>query len=276
MTSGENLVEVCGESTRVPLHKGGKRMVALSFDLTEPASQDLPASEKITKTGSVKIVPSGGVGDSAYATGFSIKSTYFRYTHGDYSVLTSKEHRTFIAWLVFYANVLFLRFVFLKMTRMCSGIIGCRYKGTQTIDLSNTWSCGVPIFGDPTNSVSVAVLFPSSYLHLSVINIYSFAFCVHSPKAIKSIAYFVSGLRCYIRSIWSEQLLDTCECKLIACLMSTGLHGALHGFGMPWHTFCNSGVVVCQREVWHAELGNILSFISSNMFVSTPMCFCAM
>ena len=93
--------------TPVPLLNSGKRMVALTFDLTKAEVQTKPSSEKVTKFGTVTIVAKGGVGGSAYATGWKIGSNYLRYTHGDYSVATSKEHRTFIAWLVVYVTNLF-------------------------------------------------------------------------------------------------------------------------------------------------------------------------
>ena len=95
-------------------------MVALSFDLTEVQGQDEPASEKVTKYGTVTIMPKGGVGDSAYATGWKIGSSYLRYTHGDYSVAIAKEHRTFIAWLAFYVTAL-LAFVNTVVT--CSDVV---------------------------------------------------------------------------------------------------------------------------------------------------------
>jgi len=107
------------EKTPVP-YIGGERMVALSFELTNPADQESPASEKVTKYGkNLKIVKSGGVAGGAYATGFALSKSwgptvptskggvsggparatdFLHYTHGDYSVNTAKEHRTFIAW----------------------------------------------------------------------------------------------------------------------------------------------------------------------------------
>ena len=134
-------------------------MVALSFDLTQVEGQDKPASEKVTKHGTVTIKSSGGVGDSAYATGWKIGSNYLRYTHGDYSVATSKEHRTFIAWLAVYVTVwVSVSFVNITVTFLAIFFV-CRYKGTQTIDLKSQWSCGIPIFGDPTGAVSTTVSF---------------------------------------------------------------------------------------------------------------------
>ena len=96
-------------------------MVGLSFELTKAEAQSSPASEKVTKHGTVTIKSSGGVGGGAYATGWKIGSNYLRYTHGDYSVAISKEHRTFIAWLAVYVAVLF-GFVFVNNTVICSGI----------------------------------------------------------------------------------------------------------------------------------------------------------
>ena len=107
--------------TPVPLIESGKRMVALTFDLTKAEVQSKPSSEKVTKYGTVTIVAKGGVGNSAYATGWKINKNYLRYTHGDYSVAISKEHRTFIAWLAVYVTVLFA-FVFVNNTVICSGI----------------------------------------------------------------------------------------------------------------------------------------------------------
>ena len=80
-------------------------MVGLSFELTKAEAQSSPASEKVTKHGTVTIQSSGGVGGGAYATGWKIGSNYLRYTHGDYSVAISKEHRTFIAWLAVYGAI---------------------------------------------------------------------------------------------------------------------------------------------------------------------------
>ena len=63
--------------TPVPLIKTGVRMVALSFDLTKPEDQTKPFTEKVTKYGkAIKIVPKGGVGGSAYATGFALSKKW--------------------------------------------------------------------------------------------------------------------------------------------------------------------------------------------------------
>ena len=77
LTAGEDLFESCSGGSAVPLHKGGKRMVALSFELTNPADQELPASEKVRQYGTnIKIVQSGGVAGGAYATGFALSKSW--------------------------------------------------------------------------------------------------------------------------------------------------------------------------------------------------------
>ena len=52
-------------------------MVALSFELTNPADQELPASEKVTQYGTnIKIVQKGGVAGGSYATGFALSKKW--------------------------------------------------------------------------------------------------------------------------------------------------------------------------------------------------------
>ena len=89
--------------TPVPLVKAGQRMIALSFELTKPDATTKPSSEKVTTIGSIKIVSSGGVGGSSYATGFKLGGKGPSYKRPG---ILANQNQSFVFVLIPYSSSL--------------------------------------------------------------------------------------------------------------------------------------------------------------------------
>jgi hypothetical protein len=100
---------------------GSTLLLGLSFDSSNTSTTGTYA---ISTTGSVSFSSDGsGIAGTEYATGWSNQVNYLQVT--DLSAVNSGRDKTFIAW----------------------------YKGNQTTSSSSNYSPGVPIFGDPSNTV---------------------------------------------------------------------------------------------------------------------------